>query len=64
MARKPRRTASPKPDPYPIDHNGITLYLNRFLEWSATMNYSQETIKTRDTCIRPFIILRYLVREG
>jgi integrase/recombinase XerD len=39
-----------------VDQNGITLYLNRFLEWSAVMNYSQDTIKTRDTCIRRFIV--------
>lgn len=40
--------------PY-IDRNGITLYLNRFLEWSASMNYSPSTNKTRDVCVRRLI---------
>ncbi len=39
-----------------IEHNGITAYLKRFLEWSAAMNYSEQTSKTRDTCIRRFIV--------
>jgi integrase/recombinase XerD len=38
-----------------IEHNGITLYLKRFLEWSASMNYSPETSKKRDASIRRFI---------
>jgi len=39
-----------------IDHNGITPFLNRFLEWSASLNYSKETNKTRNNCIRRFIV--------
>lgn len=39
-----------------VEHNGITAYLKRFLEWSAAMNYSEQTNKTRDTCIRRFIV--------
>lgn len=39
-----------------IEHNGITHYLQRFLQHSEARNYSQETIKTRKTCIRRFII--------
>ncbi len=38
------------------NNNGITHYLERFLEWSASMNYSQDTTHTRDTCIRRFIV--------
>ena len=38
-----------------VSHNGITPYLQRFLEWSAAMNYSAQTNKTRDICIRRFI---------
>ena len=36
-------------------HNGMAPYLHRFLEWSSSMNYSSETTKTRDVCIRRFI---------
>lgn len=39
-----------------VSHNGITSYLQRFLEWSASMNYSEQTNKTRDICIRRFIV--------
>jgi len=39
-----------------INENGIIHYLKRFLEWSASMNYSQDTTHTRDTCIRRFIV--------
>lgn len=38
-----------------IEQNEITRYLRLFLEWSAAMNYSSETNKTRNTCIRRFI---------
>lgn len=31
-------------------------YLRLFLEWSQAMNYSVETTKTRDTCVRRFIV--------
>ncbi len=36
------------------DDTGMTPYLRRFLEWSAAMNYSSETIKTRANCLRRF----------
>jgi integrase/recombinase XerD len=39
-----------------IDNNGIALYLKHFLEWSKAMNYSADTVKTRETCVRRFII--------
>ncbi|MCU7875285.1 MAG: site-specific tyrosine recombinase XerC [Candidatus Thiodiazotropha sp. (ex Lucinoma borealis)] len=38
-----------------IENNGITPYLKRFLNWSASKNYSQATIKTREVCINRFI---------
>jgi len=39
-----------------IEHNGMTKYLKRFLEWAEAMNYSVETNKSRSTCIRRFIV--------
>lgn len=39
-----------------IEHNGITRYLNHFLAWSESMNYSTETNKKRDNSIRRFIL--------
>ena len=39
-----------------IDHNSMTLYLNRFLDWSDSMNYSKATNKTRNVCIRQLIV--------
>lgn len=39
-----------------ISHNGITRYLKRFLSWSAAMNYSQDTITTRNRCLIRFIV--------
>ena len=44
-----------KPDPRPIDHNGITPYLNQFLEWSAIVGYSARTVEIRDINLRRFI---------
>lgn len=38
-----------------VEHNSLTRYLDRFLDWSAAMNYSGETIKTREACVRRFI---------
>lgn len=55
MARKPRHTASPKPDLHPIDHNGITPYLNRFLEWSAAVGLSPRTVDIRQRMLKRFI---------
>ena len=39
-----------------IEHNGITSYLNRFLEWSAAMNYSSETTHKRENSLQRFIV--------
>lgn len=39
-----------------IEHNGISPYLTRFMEWSATMNYSKDTTRTRGHSIRRFIV--------
>jgi integrase/recombinase XerD len=55
MARQPRRAATPKPDPHPIDHNGITPYLNRFLEWSAAVGLSPCTVDLRQRVLKRFI---------
>ncbi|VAX09950.1 hypothetical protein MNBD_GAMMA26-1910 [hydrothermal vent metagenome] len=55
MARRKRRKPVKKPDPYPIDHNGITPYLNRFLEWSAAMALSPRTVDIRQRMLKRFI---------
>jgi integrase/recombinase XerD len=55
MARKKRQAGAPKPDPYPIDHNGITPYLNRFLEWSAAVGLSPRTVDIRQRMLKRFI---------
>jgi len=39
-----------------IEDNGMTIYLKRFSEWAASMNYSPETLKKRDVSIRRFIV--------
>jgi integrase/recombinase XerD len=39
-----------------IEQNGITPYLRRFLEWSAAMNYSEQTNQKRDASIKRFIV--------
>ncbi len=43
----------PVPD---VSHNGITRYLERFLAWSAAMNYSPDTISTRRRGLTRFIV--------
>ena len=45
--------ASPLSD---IEHNGLTAYLKRFLDWSAALNYSGQTNTTRRACLRRFIL--------
>jgi len=55
MARKKRRAATQKTDPHPIDHNGITPYLNRFLEWSQAMGLSPRTVDIRQRMLKRFI---------
>jgi integrase/recombinase XerD len=39
-----------------IENNGITIYLKRFAEWAASMNYRPETINKRNTSIRRLIV--------
>lgn len=39
-----------------VSHNGMTRYLKRFLAWSSEMNYSPDTITTRDRCLTRFIV--------
>jgi len=55
MARKKRRAAAQQPDPHPIDHNGITPYLNRFLEHSAAIALSPRTVDIRARMLKRFI---------
>ena len=55
MARKKRKAVSQEPDPYSIDHNGITPYLNRFLEWSAAVGLSPRTVDIRRRMLKRFI---------
>lgn len=55
MARRKRRAAAPKPDPYPIDHSGMAPYLARFIAWSAAMGYSARTIDIRERMLKRFI---------
>jgi integrase/recombinase XerD len=50
-APKPRE----RPEVDPLAHNGITAYLRRFLDWSASMNYSPRTVEIRDYACRRFI---------
>ena len=54
MSRKPRRTATP-PGPPPIEHNGLTPYLNRFLEHSAALGLSPQTVAIRQRMLQRFI---------
>lgn len=56
MARKQRRAATQKPDPYPIDHNGITPYLHRFLDASAALGLSPRTVENRRLRLIRFIV--------
>jgi len=55
MARKKRTPSASKPDPYPIDHNGMMPYLNRFLEWSGAMGLSPRTVDIRARMLKRFI---------
>jgi integrase/recombinase XerD len=52
---KPPKPYKKKPDPRPIDHNGMTPYLKQFLEWCAVMHYSDRTTLLRDINLRRFI---------
>ncbi len=55
MARKKRRPSAKQLDPYPIDHNGITPYLNRFLEGSRALGLSPRTVDIRQRMLKRFI---------
>ena len=55
MAQRKRRKPVNKPDPHPIDHNGITPYLNCFLEWSAAIGLSPRTVDIRLRMLKRFI---------
>lgn len=44
-------------DPFAdIAHNGLTVYLKQFLDWSAAMHYSEETIIKRRASLRRFVL--------
>jgi len=59
LYHKPKARAKFEPpkqkDPYDIDHNEITAYLNRFLEWSEISGLSPQTINSRNRSLRRFI---------
>ena len=55
MARKKRRASARRPDPYPIEHNGITVYYRRFLEDSAAIGLSACTVDIRRRMLKRFI---------
>jgi integrase/recombinase XerD len=55
MARRKRRSSTPKPDPYPIDGSGMAPYLARFLEASAAKGLAPRTVEIRDRMLRRFI---------
>ena len=60
LYKKPKARQKPTPKktvaPYPIEHNGITEYLSRFITWSEVTGLSAETIKSRNRTIRRFIV--------
>ncbi len=39
-----------------IQHNGITPYLLKFLEWTSVRGYSQDTVKRRASAMKKFIL--------
>ena len=55
MYRRTPPKARTKPAVDSLDHNGITLYLKQFLDWSASMAYSPRTVEIRDYTIKRFI---------
>ena len=55
MARRKRRPGTKKPDPYPIDRNGMAPYLAHFLEASAAKGLSPRTVEIRDRMLRRFL---------
>ena len=55
MPRRKARSSRPKTSVYAIDHNGITPYLNDFLRWSQSMNYSPQTVQDRKYALTRFI---------
>lgn len=55
MARRKAPQSQQRPDPYLIEHNGITPYLKAFMEWSAMTGYTEQTVKIRKTAVGYFI---------
>ncbi len=55
MPRKKRNVSSPQPARYPIDHNGITPYLNRFIEWTLAMGLMPRTAEIRQRTLTQFV---------
>jgi len=53
--KNPPKPHKQKPDPHPLDHHGMMPYLNQFLEWSAVMAYSTQTITIRNNHLRRFM---------
>lgn len=51
-----RRRQKPQPDAYPIATNGITPYLNRFIEASAAIGLSETTVEIRRRMLSRFIL--------
>jgi integrase/recombinase XerD len=40
----------------PIEHNGLFPYLQQFIEWNGIKGFSEQTLKTRDTALRRWIV--------
>lgn len=53
-ARRKRKVYSVKGS-VPIDHNGLFLYCQRFLEWSGVVGLSEQTMRTREEKIHRWI---------
>ncbi len=53
--KNPPKPIKQKPDQHPLDHHGMMPYLNQFLEWSAVMAYSAQTITIRHNHLRRFM---------
>ncbi|MGB5689618.1 MAG: site-specific tyrosine recombinase XerC [Woeseiaceae bacterium] len=54
--KRRHRKLKPQPDAYPIAANGITSYLNRFIEASAAMGLSVTTVEIRRRMLSRFIL--------
>jgi integrase/recombinase XerD len=60
LYKKPQARAKFTPpkreEPYPIEHNEITHYLKQFLTWSEIQGLTNQTINTRNSTLRRFIV--------